>query len=113
MLNDFHPKDRAWLTRATDEKLRQQGRIQDLVVGMLKRGEEPTLDDLAAAIQKTADASVPMVLADCVAKALRGQPRRPGPKEPKRTTWGDLAIRTYYQYEPEQARYTAVRPVVR
>ena len=105
MLTDFHPKDRAWLMRVTDEKLRQHGHIQDLVVRMLERREEPTLDDLAAAIQETPDAPIPKVLLDCVARVLRGQPRRPGPKEPKRTTRADLAIRAFYQYELEQARH--------
>ena len=92
MFADFHPKDRAWLIRARDEKLRQQGRIQDLVVGMLGRGEEPTFDDLAAAVGETPDAPIPRVLVDYVAKVLRGERRRrPGPKKPTRTTWSDLA----------------------
>jgi hypothetical protein len=105
LLTGLHPKDRAWLIRATAETLRRQGRIQALVVRMLERHEEPTLDDLAAAIQETPDAPIPRMLVDCVAKVLRGQPRRPGPKDPKRTTWADLAIRAYYQYEMEQARH--------
>lgn len=104
MVTDLHPKDRAWLIRAAAERLRRQGRIRDLVVGMLTRGEEPTLDDLASAIQEIPDAPIPRVLVDYVAKVLRGQPRRPGPKKPKRTTSGDLAIRAYYQSELERAQ---------
>src|SRR5258706_10691292 len=105
MLADFHPKDQAWLIRATDENLRQRGHIQELVVRMLARREEPTPDELAAAIQETPDAPIPRMLADRVAKVLRGQPRRPGPKQPKRSTGADLAIRAYYLYEVESARH--------
>jgi hypothetical protein len=104
MVANLHPKDRDWLIRATDENLRRQGRIRDLVVRMLTRGKEPTLDDLASAIQEAPDAPIPMVLVDCVARVLRGLPRRPGPKKPKRTTSADLAICAYYHYELERAQ---------
>ena len=104
MFADLDSKDQQWLIRATDENLRRQGRIRDLVVRMLTRGTEPTLDDLASAIQEAPDAPIPKVLVDCVARVLRGLPRRPGPKKPKRTTSADLAICAYYHYELERAQ---------
>jgi hypothetical protein len=64
MLHDLHPKDRAWLIRATDEQLRRQGQIQKLAVRRLERGEEPTLEDVATAIQEIPDAPIPKALLD-------------------------------------------------
>jgi len=104
MLVDIPTEDLSWMIRGTDEQLRRQGQIQTLVVRTLTRGKEVSLSDLAAAIQETPGAPVPSVLLDYVAKVLRSQPRRPGPKERTRTTWEDLAIQAYYQYELGRAR---------
>src|SRR5262249_44286497 len=105
-LTEFQPTDRAWLIRATDERLRREGHIQELVIRVLDRGEEPTLDDLAAALTEAPDAPIPLVVRRYAANVLRGQPRRTGPKTPTRTTATDLAIRAHYQYEVEKARHS-------
>jgi hypothetical protein len=105
MFTDFHATDRAWLIRATDETLRRRGHIQELVVHMLARREEPTLDDLAAALTEAPDAPIPMVVRRYAANVLRGQPRRTGPKTPTRTTATDLTICAHYQSEVEKARH--------
>jgi hypothetical protein len=104
MLLDVPATDRAWMIRVTDEQLRRQGQIQELAVRTLARDKELSLSDLATAIQETPDAPIPFVLVAYVAKVLRSQPRRPGPKERTRTTWEDLAIQAYDQYELNRAR---------
>jgi hypothetical protein len=102
LLTDLHPNARKWLIRATDEKLREQGHLLELVLRMLQRGEHPTHADLhAAALQ--AREPVPPALLDHVFKVFR-RPQRPGPKHPRRRTRDDLAIEAYYQYQLNHAR---------
>jgi hypothetical protein len=104
MLTNLHPNARAWLIRMTDEKLRREGRILELVLRMLERGEHPTHADLHnAAVQ--ADEPVPTALKDHVFEVFK-RPQRPGPKHPRRNTLEDLAIKAYYQYELDYARRT-------
>jgi hypothetical protein len=99
---DLHPNAKAWLTRATDEKLREQGRILELVLRMLERGQPPTRADFHAATVQAGDA-IPAALKDHALKVFR-QRQRPGPKQPRRTTWQDLEIQAHFQYELHYAR---------
>lgn len=101
LVSALDPKDRAWLIRATDEKFRRAGKIRELVDRLLARGAEPTLDDIVAALR---DAEPPSpALIEFVVKLLT-LPQRPGPKQPRRTTLQDLAIKAYYTYELDQAK---------
>jgi len=102
LVADLHPNARAWLIRATDERLRQEGRILELVLRMLARGDHSTREDLTAAALQ-ADEPVPTALKDYVFEVFK-RPQRPGPKRPRRTTLEDLAITAYYQYELDHAR---------
>jgi hypothetical protein len=102
LLTDLHPNARKWLIRATDEKLREQGHLLELVLRMLQRGENPTHIDLQAAAGQARE-PVPPALKDHVFKVFR-HPQRPGPKHPRRTTLEDVAIQMWYQYELNHAR---------
>jgi hypothetical protein len=126
---DLNPKAKDWMQRAIDEHARRNGRIRELVLRMLAtrtpeawtpeangvwqsraiRAEpaswnEPTLDDVAAALLEAPGDPIPPALLDCAAKVLRGQPRKTGPKEPARTTWQDIAIQVNYQRALRAAR---------
>jgi hypothetical protein len=102
LVSDLHPKARNWLIRATEDMLREQGQVLEVVLRMLKRGEHPTYTDLHAAAIQVGE-SVPPVLKDHVFEIFR-QPQRPGPKRPRRTIWEDLAIQARYQHELNHAR---------
>ena len=74
----------------------------ELVLRMLERGDDPTREDLTAAALQAGE-TVPAALKDHVFEVFK-RPQRPGPKHPRRTTWDELAIKTYYQYELDHAR---------
>jgi hypothetical protein len=102
LVADLHPNARAWLIRATDERLRHEGRILELVLRMLERGKNPTHADFHAATLQAGE-SVPTALKDHALKVFR-QRQRPGPKHPRRTTWQNVGIQAYYQYALNRAR---------
>lgn len=101
MLAEFIPKDRAWFARATDEKLRAQKRIRELVDRMLAHEDEPSIDDVVGALRDGYPPSKALI--KYVVRVLTS-PRTPGPKNPRRSTYQDLAIKAYYTYELDQAK---------
>jgi hypothetical protein len=101
LMTDVPQKDMAWLIRATDESLRRQGQVRELVIRMLERGDQPSVSDLVSALKHKEPPTREII--DYVVQVLT-QPQRPGPKGPSRTTWQDLAIQAFYDYELDQAR---------
>jgi hypothetical protein len=75
-------------------------------VRILERGKEPSREDFVAALG--ADGPHPKALTD-YALAIQSQPRRRGPKHPRRRTWEDLAVKAFYQYELDKARHALAR----
>ena len=92
----LHPTARAWLIRGTDEKLRQQGCILELVLKMLGRGDSPTRADLNAAARRAGEPPPAALLDHIFRRSIKRQ--RPGPRNPPHTTSAELAIKAYYQY---------------
>jgi hypothetical protein len=86
--------------------------MRELVLRMLARGEGPTEEDLAAALEESPDEPLPPELhAYLVEKLRRRVQRKPGRKAPPRTTEDDLFIQSLYQLAVEefQARFARQR----
>ena len=93
-----------WLERAHEDKLRSRGRLRELVLRTLQRGETPDDKDVEAAMNESL--YLPRELADYVALAYGpgARARKPGRKRPPRTAMQDLAIVMTYYREEEHAR---------
>ena len=48
---DLHPRMVEWMSRTQDERLRNQGRLAELCLRMIDRGDDPSREDLAAALE--------------------------------------------------------------
>jgi len=100
---DLHPRAVEWLTRALDEKQRKSGNMRKLVLGILARGEDPTDEDLAAALEEAPHEPLPQELSGYLAGVLRHRVwRKSGRKAPPRTTAEDLFIQSYYHLAVEE-----------
>lgn len=93
---DLHPRMVEWMSRAQDERLRDQGRLAELCLRMIDRGDAPSREDLAAALE--APEPPPPELLAYVAGTLRGKWRKSGPKNPPRTTFEDLSVQACYWF---------------
>jgi hypothetical protein len=100
---DLHPRTVQWLTRALDEKLRAKGHLRELCLRLLARGDDPTNDDLAAALEESPDEPLPRELLEYLVAVLRGRvQRKSGPKAPARSTEEDILIHHFYHFLIEE-----------
>lgn len=96
LVADLHPRTIDWLGRALDEKLRLAGRMRELCIRMIARGDHPTDDDLAAAFEESPGEPVPRELHDYCLALEAGQVRRKSGPKAARTTAADILIKTAY-----------------
>lgn len=96
---DLHPRASERLTRALEEKLRAKGQFRELCLQVIARGEDPTDEELAAALEDPQPP--PRELLAYVATLLRGRWRKPG-RKPPRTIAEDLYIQFYYRVKVEE-----------
>jgi hypothetical protein len=103
-IGDLDPKAVSRLQQGADEALRRDGRLRELVLRMLARGDEPARDDLAAAVEEAPGAPVPKEVAAYAARVIRARlPLKPGRKAPPRATWEEIVIKAHFQRALQQA----------
>lgn len=129
LIGDLNPKALPALRQSLDERMRREGRCRELVLSTLQpddgewqpeangvwqtriirrpvKRREPTRADLAGALRESPGQPIPPVLIEYIITSfiLETGPRKPGPKQPKRSTMLDVEIIAFYQHQLHKAK---------